>query len=557
MIDIRPGLDESLSGSDSSSSEDENEDGGKSKESTLTALLKRQAAISVSNREVDEYSPKKRKPGTGKAPLIWFRSSLLPPDSSLGIYRAIFTDGELSKESEMVDVLRRKQLAPIVPVKQAVTSDISEGVPLPPSMTHDLSSPHIFLCMIGGGHFAAMVVALAPKVISTRSSSTGADQREATVLAHKTFHRYTTRRKQGGAQSANDASKGAAHSAGSSLRRYNEGALSSEVRSLLAQWRDLISTSQLLFIRASGTTNRRTLYGPYDDAVLSSNDARTRSFPFSTRRATQAELMRAFIQLTRVQISQVDDDNKSPSSDPALLPHSSPKPATTKPSPPLLTKAEANALLHTRELTSLLRRSRAPAILQYYTTHSLSPDFAFHPPSAHHHTPTPLHLASSLSRPPVILALLLKLAIDPTLPNADGRPAFDLAGDRASRDAFRIARHELGESRWNWTAAHIPEPLSRDEAEKRAERERMQEETKEKQRRTAEEERLKREIRVPDGVVPGGKGRGRKAIGSAVEKTGHEKREEEARGLGPEARMRLERERRARAAEERMRALNP
>src|SRR5208282_1532244 len=99
---------------------------------------------------------------------------------------------------------------------------------------------HVFLCMIGGGHFAAMVVSLAPKQM--RSSSAGPLACEATVLAHKTFHRYTTRRKQGGAQSANDSAKGAAHSAGSSLRRYNEAALTDEVRLLLQDWKGMIDT---------------------------------------------------------------------------------------------------------------------------------------------------------------------------------------------------------------------------------------------------------------------------------------------------------------------------
>jgi hypothetical protein len=41
----------------------------------------------------------------------------------------------------------------------------------------------------------------------------------------------------------------------------------------------------------------------------------------------------------------------------------------------------------------------------------------------------------------------------------------------------------------------------------------------------------------------------------AAEKTGAEKREEEMRGMTPEMRMRLERERRARAAEERIRRM--
>ena len=49
------------------------------------------------------------------------------------------------------------------------------------------------------------------------------------------------------------------------------------------------------------------------------------------------------------------------------------------------------------------------------------------------------------------------------------------------------------------------------------------------------------------------KGRERKiGPGRTLEVTGAEKREQEARGLTPEMRMRLERERRARAAEERM-----
>ena len=41
------------------------------------------------------------------------------------------------------------------------------------------------------------------------------------AIVHKTFHRYTTRRKQGGAQSACDGSGNAPKSAGASLRRYN------------------------------------------------------------------------------------------------------------------------------------------------------------------------------------------------------------------------------------------------------------------------------------------------------------------------------------------------
>lgn len=45
------------------------------------------------------------------------------------------------------------------------------------------------------------------------------------VVTHKTFHRYTVRAKRGTAQGLRDARGGAPHSAGATLRRYNEATL--------------------------------------------------------------------------------------------------------------------------------------------------------------------------------------------------------------------------------------------------------------------------------------------------------------------------------------------
>ena len=64
------------------------------------------------------------------------------------------------------------------------------------------------ILMVSSGHFAG-----------------GVFEKNGKIKASKTFHRYTTRRKQGGAQSAQDASGKMAKSAGSTLRRYNEIAL--------------------------------------------------------------------------------------------------------------------------------------------------------------------------------------------------------------------------------------------------------------------------------------------------------------------------------------------
>jgi hypothetical protein len=533
-------LDESLSGSESSESEedDDDEDGNKPKDSTLSALLKKQAKIS--NPDFDEFASPKRQRGPGKPPLLWFNSPSLPENMSLGFYRAIFSMEEQEEESHLIETIRKKQLSPTPPPK--VKSD--GGVPLPGA---DIG-PHYFLCMIGGGHFAAMVIALAPK---TGKKHTGIDERSATVIAHKTFHRYTTRRKQGGSQSANDNAKGNAHSAGSSIRRYNETALVAEVRELLSSWKSMIDTAELIFVRATGATNRRTLFGPYEGQVLRNNDPRNRGFPFSTRRATQKELMRAFVELTRVKQSTIDEAALAVLAEPTPTPHA---PAFVKPKPQKLSKEDEEAQLHTSQLTPLIKRSKVPALLTYLKTNSIPPTFHFLP--TNHHTPTPLHLAASLNAAPVVLALLTKAGADPTLMTDDARTPFTLAGDRATRDAFRLARHTLGEAAWDWDTAGVPPALSKAEAEQRdaaeksekaaedkAEAERRKAETERVRLETAAEEAKNREKRL-------GKG---KTVGVGLARTGAEVREEQARGLTPEARMRLERERRARAAEERFR----
>ncbi|KAI1343203.1 hypothetical protein F5Y15DRAFT_405770 [Xylariaceae sp. FL0016] len=540
-------LDESLSGSDSSESEEDDED-GRGKESTLTALLKKQATLAdrdakrngAGGEDVEGDSLARKPRGTGKPPLLWFSSPLLPTNTYFGIYRAIFTPEESKDQSDVIDLVKKKQLEPIPVPRSDKDGNFAPAV---------YKGPHIFLCMIGGGHFAAMVVSLAPR--QTKHGSAGPLNREATVLAHKTFHRYTTRRKQGGSQSANDNAKGNAHSAGSSIRRYNEQALIDEVRLLLQDWKSLLDTSELLFIRATGATNRRTLFGPYDGQVLKGNDPRIRGFPFSTRRATQNELMRSFIELTRLKVREIDPAAQAASAKeapPKTTPSKPPKPAAPK-----LSEEEETALLHTSQLQAFIRRSKLPALLTYLKNNDLPADFKFHPPDsqANHHAPTSIHLAASQNSAPLVSGLLIKATANPTLTNQDGKTPFELAGDRATRDAFRVARDELGEDKWDWEAAKVPPAIPRAEAEKRDARERAEAERKEAERRKAEEQRLAREgPKVSDAKKPG-----KSVFDAGVARSAQEKREEEARGLTPEQRMKLDRERRARAAEERLRRM--
>ncbi|KAF4968299.1 hypothetical protein FSARC_4244 [Fusarium sarcochroum] len=527
-------LDESLSGSDSDESEEEEEDGRQ--ESTLTALLKRQARLadkgSDANGDEGEEETAGRA-GRGKPPLIWFSSPTLPEKTYFGMYRAIMT-GEEQRNQDLVEVLRKKQVEPI-----SMPKIPKEGGALPEVA---YKGPHIFLCMIGGGHFAAMIVSLAPRPNKNGTTM----NREATVLAHKTFHRYTTRRKQGGSQSANDNAKGAAHSAGSSLRRYNEQALVDDVRNLLQDWKALIDTSELLFIRATGVTNRRTLYGPYEGQVLKHNDTRLRGFPFSTRRATQNELMRSFIELTRLKVREIIPVQETKKEESAT-----PTKTASKPSKPKLSEEEETALLHTSQLQAFVRRSKVPALLSYLKNNSIAPDFEFQPLEQNYHAPRPLHLAAAQNAAPLVLGLLARGGADPTIKNNEGKTPFELAGERSTRDAFRVARSELGEAKWSWDEAKVPSPMTKAEADKRDEREKKEATDKETERRRAEEERLKSEgPKVPEGRKQKGN-----TLSAGLKQTPQEKREAEARGLTPEMRMRLERERRARAAEERLKKM--
>jgi hypothetical protein len=504
-------------------------------------LLRKQATLASRKGnnaadEEDETATKKR--GSGNAPLMWFTSPILPKDTYFGIYKAMFTPEELGREDSIVETIKKKQLAPI-----AMPKPNKDGTPAPAAY----KGPHIFLCMIGGGHFAAMVVSLAPRQ-SKHGASSGPLNREATVLAHKTFHRYTTRRKQGGSQSANDNAKGAAHSAGAGIRRYNEQALIEDVRALLQEWKALLDTSDLLFIRATGSTNRRTLFGPYENQVLRANDPRIRGFPFSTRRATQNELMRSFIELTRLKVREI---NPVAATEPSKTSGTS-TPKQEKPAAPALSEEEQTALLHTTQLQALIRRSKLPALLSYLSTNTLSPDFRFYPAHSNHHAPTPLHLAAAQGSAALVTGLIARGGADPTVKSEEGKTPFDLASDRSTRDAFRVARGIVGEEKWDWDAAGVPTPLSKEEVDKREERERKEKETQERERREVEEKKLKAQ---PLPVKEDGKAKKGVLGGLELKKTAQERREDEARGLTPEQRARLDRERRARAAEERIRRM--
>jgi hypothetical protein len=137
------------------------------------------------------------------------------------------------------------------------------------------------------------------------------------AVAHKTFHRYVVRAKQGGRQSE----KGeGAKSAGATLRRYNEQALDQEVRDLLREWAEQLAACELIFLLAPGAANSRPIFegGGGKAAALGRGDPRLRPLPFPTGRPGHKELQRCVGLLSEIKLQPIPAP--APEPEPAYVP---------------------------------------------------------------------------------------------------------------------------------------------------------------------------------------------------------------------------------------------
>lgn len=125
--------------------------------------------------------------------------------------------------------------------------------------------------MLSAGHFAAAVF------------------HHNDVKAHKTFHRYIVRAKQGGAQSAHDAQNSKAKSAGASIRRYNEQALTNEIQELMVSWKEHLKAADKIFIKCA-PNNNHIFYN--ERTGFRKDDCRFTKISVITRRPTLKEVKR-------------------------------------------------------------------------------------------------------------------------------------------------------------------------------------------------------------------------------------------------------------------------
>lgn len=570
------GLSDSISGT-ASSSEDESDDNEAGDGNTVSRLLAKQKLSADPSNDSDEVEEPSR-PMSVNSPLLWFEAPQEVKDTQFGIYKTIFpTATKNSTPTSWTAELQNLQVSEDSSRLGKRAAARIDGV------STDPSSRKWTLLAVGGGHFAGAVVSLVPQL----NNRNGRIERELVLLASKTFHRYTTRRKQGGAQSANDQAKSKAKSAGAQIRRYNEAMLTQEIRELLTSWKEHVETSELIFLRA-GKTSQRIFYD-YDDAVLLRKDVRMRTFPFPTRRPTQAELIRCFSELTKVKITHLTKeelDELEAAYRAALQPKKvavavAPQSAPAKPEVPKLSKEELLLRDRWERVLDMVKKDRVEAFQNFVEKQSSDTqdgDSWTGPlPSwiaEHRSLPTLLHFAANYDSPNVVRYLLAERRVDPTLCSVGEnveedshmpvtRTAYECAASRSVRDVFRKVYAEHPDW-WRWEEdAKVPSMLTEEMANaqgaKKAERknklkdklreraaEREQERALEEARRKQEEletARLAEEKRRSTPVSgPQRLGGGPPGMRPPVSALG---------GLSEEAKRRIERERRLRAAEAR------
>jgi len=335
------------------------------------------------------------------------------------------------------------------------------------------------------------------------------------------------------------------------------------------EWTAAIAESERIWIRASASNKR--IFCDYDGAAFAKNDPRLRTFPFPTRRPTQSELIRCFGELTRVKVSHFTEEDLREQDEAFLasLPKPKPLPSAASTAPPKVPKVEVPKLTKEQEvlkdkwhrMLEMARRGRLDALKSFWDREGESvggvearvPDWAEKDDAGF----TLLQVATSAGQEEVVEWLLETLEADPTLPvSVQGdatiirRVAYDLASTKSVRDAFRRAAGTMP-NRWDWLGVgHVPSVLTKEMEEeqdqkKKVRRKGLKEKMKEREKAPVEEDPEP----APAPVLKAGPSAGPQKLGGNKVIGGTE-------GLTPEMRMKIERERRARAIEARLKGGN-
>ncbi|KAI5967468.1 hypothetical protein KGF57_000361 [Candida theae] len=474
---------ESISGSDSEDEFDSEDDNSEQGQKVDSLIKKLESATIVGDSQSSSHL-------NTKSPFILFGSDSVPSERAVGIYKALFPEFALD---DPLGFLKTEK---------------------------DKTDSKSAILMIGGGHFAGAIISHKRNDLKSFNNKDSVKMQLVNVLASKTFHRYTTRRKQGGAQGASDNSRGKAISAGSSIRRYNEKALAQEVRDLLAQWSGYLQDCTAIYVRANGPTNKKVLMG-YEGSPLDATDKRIKRLPFSTQRASLSEVKRSWVELSHYKVVELPKTEIV--SDKGVAESGQERAANST----VKRKGRESEDKQDEEIITILRKQKAPKLLKWVKDNQIDVDTYRIAPGSYAQSTTLLHYASSNGLAHMIQILLVNLKASPQVQNTNGRYPAEVANKDTKR-AFQIARNKLGESYCDWDKAKVPPPKSKEEFD-------------EEDRAKVESERLmKQKLLEAEASKETAKGSSIKSF------------KNDLAGLSEEQRLKFMREQRARAAEARL-----
>jgi len=165
-------------------------------------------------------------------------------------------------------------------------------------------------------------------------------------------------------------------------------------------------------------------------------------------------------------------------------------------------------------------------------------------------------LASSLGHHDII-EYLLDQGTNPTIISTKNMTPYDLAKDKETRNVFRryMAEHM---DKWDWNIAHVPSPLTKEmEEEQQRKQKEKKRKDKERKKKAAANKKEKELVEAEKKVVAEGNEFTSTTLKKNSSSTSGKTLDSSSPliGLPPEMRMRIERERRARAAEARLNAM--
>lgn len=327
-------------------------------------------------------------------------------------------------------------------------------------------------------------------------------------LHHTTSTRYTVRKGQGKAQSAQDGQR-RPKSMGAQLRRQGEVQLQEDVAAALHEWRDSIQGAALIFISVPKTM-KKSLFGADGgnggEMLLRKEDPRIRRVPLDLGRPSFENVCLIHSVLTTVLVRErvIANENEEqqtgaesseqdiPEKKEAQNAETPKKKAFVIDAPPLtaLHMAAQNGDAGAIRIIFQNCGDDADALLKQVIN------------AAGETLMTPLHFAaeSSITVDPETAADCVRLLLeeghsDPCLVDARGRVPYFLASHEKVRDAFRIARAALGEDYCDWDASKVGPPLTQDDIDQKKEKEA---EKKRKKRARQKEKKAKEKAEQKD-----------------------------------------------------------